>query len=81
MTMADSPVSPPPAITTSVHGPYEDLAIAAIGLVEKLIDSQTPEVKIKIWSDYLGFMDAMRSFGSRVDVLHLFHATTASSAP
>jgi hypothetical protein len=41
--------------TVAAHGPYEDVAIALIGLAGKLIDGQTPEQKAKLWGDWIAF--------------------------
>lgn len=39
----------------AVHGPYEDLGIAACKVIEKLIDGQSPEQRIKIWQNWIDF--------------------------
>lgn len=46
----------------SAHGPYEDLAIRIIELVEKIIDGQPPEVKKQIWEWYIEDTKAWRDF-------------------
>ena len=51
-----------PEVTGSVHGPYEDLGIAALNLVGKIIDSQPPETKKILWDSYIEDMKAWREF-------------------
>ena len=45
----------PTNIQASVHGPYEDLAIAGINLLTELIKGQTPEQKAQIWQGWIDF--------------------------
>jgi hypothetical protein len=42
-------------INAAIHGPYEDLAIKALEVVEKLIDGQTPEQRAQIWQNWINF--------------------------
>jgi hypothetical protein len=49
-----------------VHGPYEDLAIAVVNLVTKIIDKQPPEVSVQLWKDYLADVTAWRNFFSGI---------------
>lgn len=48
--------------TAAVHGPYEDLAIAALGLIGKIVDKQPPEVAAELWRGYLEDVKAWREF-------------------
>jgi hypothetical protein len=48
--------TPSPLIAAAaIHGPYEDMIIAAFTLIGKLIDGQTAEQKAKIWQDWITF--------------------------
>lgn len=51
-----------PVRTVSAHGPYEDLAIALIGLISKVIDGQPPEVRKQLWEMYLEDVKGWRAF-------------------
>ncbi len=46
----------------AAHGPYEDLAIAIVGLIEKAMDSQPPEVRAELWKIHVEDLRAWRSF-------------------
>lgn len=59
-------MTPAPLLGASVHGPYEDLAIAGIQLIEKLIDGQTPEQKAKIWQSWIDFWQPLMEIGKRM---------------
>jgi hypothetical protein len=52
--------------TAAVHGPYEDLAIALVGLIGKVIDGQPPEVRAELWKIYVEDVKAWREFWGRV---------------
>lgn len=54
-------MTPPGSV--SVHGPYEDLAIEGIRLIEKLIEGQTPEQKAKIWQNWIDFWQPLLDIG------------------
>lgn len=45
----------PSPISASVHGPYEDLIIEGLKVLEKLIDGQTPEQKAQLWQNWIDF--------------------------
>jgi hypothetical protein len=49
-----------------VHGPYEDLAIAALRVIEKIIEGQPPEIKAKLWEWFAEDMKAWREFWKAV---------------
>lgn len=53
--------------TVAAHGPYEDLAIEGIRLIEKLIDGMTAEQKAKVWQNWIDFwqplLDAAKKAG------------------
>lgn len=49
-------------MNASVHGPYEDLAIAIVQLIGKIVDGQSLEVKKALWEGYLEDMKAWRTF-------------------
>lgn len=70
--MADTTI--PPITIPAIHGPYEDSLIIGLTLLEKILDSQPPEVKAKLWEDFLAFQDRLHTFAEKVDVFHLFHA-------
>jgi hypothetical protein len=57
---------PVPAPSMSVHGPYEDLGIAAIQLIEKIVDKQSVAVSDEIWKIILADMKAWRDFVKEV---------------
>ena len=52
--------------SASVHGPYEDLAIAALRVIEKIIDGQPAEVKKQLWEWYVEDMKSWREFWKAV---------------
>jgi hypothetical protein len=39
----------------SGHGPYEDLGIKALEVIEKVIDGQSAEQKVKLWGNWIDF--------------------------
>jgi hypothetical protein len=53
--MATTPTPLPVPVQAAMHGPYEDMVIAAFVLIGKLVDGQTPEQKAKIWQDWITF--------------------------
>lgn len=60
--MPDTPVVASALVPrVSVRGPYEDLAIALIGLITKVIDGQPPEVKARLWEWYIKDMEGWRA--------------------
>ena len=48
--------------TPAIHGPYEDLAIEGIRLLEKIIDSQPKDVQAQLWNMWLEDLKAWRQF-------------------
>lgn len=52
----------PEPIQTAVHGPYEDLAIALVGPIGKIVEGQPPEVRRQLWEMYLEDVKAWRQF-------------------
>lgn len=54
--MGSTSAAPVP-ITAAVHGPYEDLAIAGLSLMGKLIDGATVEQRQKMWEAWIEFWD------------------------
>lgn len=56
-------MTPPVPVSTAVHGPYEDLAIEGLRLIEKLIDGQTPEQKAQIWQNWIDFWKPLLEIG------------------
>lgn len=54
--------------TVAAHGPYEDLAIKGLDLIEKLIDGQTPEQKAKIWQNWIDFWQPLLALAKRVSL-------------
>ena len=61
MPEATAPAAAVPR-AVSAHGPYEDAAIALIGLIGKIVDGQPPEVRKQLWEMYLEDVKAWRSF-------------------
>jgi hypothetical protein len=55
-----------PPSSMSVHGPYEDLGIAAISLIEKIVDKQSAAVSEEIWKIILEDMKGWREFVKEV---------------
>lgn len=45
--------------TAAVHGPYEDLAIEGLRVIEKLIDGQTADQKAQCWQQWINFWDRL----------------------
>ena len=56
--MTDTTSTPAP-IQAAIHGPYEDLAIEGIKLIEKMIDGQTVEQRNHIWQGWIDFWDGL----------------------
>lgn len=54
--------------SSAIHGPYEDLAIAALCLLEKIVDGQPPEVKKQLWEWFIEDMKGWRDFWARIKV-------------
>lgn len=50
--MGDSEKSSTPIL---LHAPYEDFGIALLRVVEKLIDGQSPEQRVKLWQNWIDF--------------------------
>jgi hypothetical protein len=49
-------------MTEAVHGPYEDVAIALVNLIGKVIEGQPPQVKADLWRIYVEDVKAWRAF-------------------
>ena len=64
-----------PPVSAAVHGPYEDLAIEGLKTVQMIIQDAPPDVKQKVWGDWLAWHSALQTFASKLDFLHLFHTT------
>jgi hypothetical protein len=64
----------PTQVAGAIHGPYEDLFLAGLNLLTVVIHDAPPEVKQKLWSDFLAFHAGLQNFASKVDVFHLFSA-------
>ena len=47
--------TPPPTPNIAAHGPYEDLGIAMLRVIEKLIDGQSPDQRVKLWQNWIDF--------------------------
>ena len=43
------------APSLGVHGPYEDLGIKALEVIEKVIDGMSADQKAKVWGDWIAF--------------------------
>jgi hypothetical protein len=43
------------AIQGAVHGPYEDLAIKGLEVLEKIIDGMSVDQKVKAWQNWFDF--------------------------
>ena len=56
----------PPVPTAAVHGPYEDAIIAGFHLLEKLIDGQSPEQRVKIWQNWIDFWQPFLEIGKHL---------------
>jgi hypothetical protein len=54
-----------PAAVPAVHGQYEDLGIAIVNLIAKIVEGQSPEIRARLWEGYLKDMDAWRAFWGR----------------
>lgn len=74
--LPQSPANPVPPVSASIHGPYEDLAIEGMKLLQTIIQSQPPDVQQKLWNDFLTFITGLQSVASKIDVFHLFHASS-----
>jgi len=63
-----SPSTPPtpPPVAAAIHGPYEDLAIEGLRLIEKLIDGQTADQKATIWKQWIDFWNALANLAKGV---------------
>ncbi len=70
--MSSQPNPLPTQIPVAVHGPYEDLAIAAIELIRDLYASQPPEIKNKMWNDTIQLIDNLHNLASKLDFFHVF---------
>lgn len=64
----------PTPVTGAIHGPYEDLFLAGLTLLEQVIKDAPPEVKQKFWADWLAWHLHLQEFASKIDVFHLFTA-------
>ena len=61
-----SPATVPAAVQAAVHGPYEDLAIAGINLIEKIIDGMTPTQKATVWQQWIDFWAPLMKLGANL---------------
>jgi hypothetical protein len=50
----------PEVPTVAAHGPYEDLGIKALEVLEKIIDGQPPEVRKQCWQWFIEDVKAWR---------------------
>ena len=50
------------AAVTAVHGPYEDLAIKGLDVLEKIIDSQPKDIQAQLWNMWLQDLQSWRQF-------------------
>lgn len=50
--------------TTVIHGPYEDLAIAVVQLIQMVIEGQPPEVREQLWRMHFEDVKAWRQWCS-----------------
>jgi hypothetical protein len=53
----------PTTVQAAIHGPYEDLAIAGIQLIDKLVDGMSPEQKAKVWQNWIDFWQPLLELG------------------
>lgn len=60
-------IQPTPAasVQAAVHGPYEDLAIAGLHLIEKLIDGMSADQKQKVWQNWIDFWQPLLDLGKK----------------
>lgn len=50
------------AATAAVHGPYEDLAMKVLDVIEKVLDGQPADVRKQLWQWYIEDMKGWREF-------------------
>ena len=58
--------SAPAPLQAAVHGPYEDLAIAGIQLIEKLIDGMSAQQKQEVWQNWIDFWKPLVELGKGI---------------
>lgn len=73
MTPTANP-TPTVSVNPSIHGPYEDLGIELLKTLQVLVESQTPEVRQKLWTDYVNLLTGFQTLAGKLDVFHLFTA-------
>lgn len=69
----DTPTQP---IAGAIHGPYEDLFLEGLKVLEIVIKDAPDNVKQEFWKEWLAFHIGLQTFASKVDVFHLFTAKT-----
>lgn len=84
MTPTDHTVAPTPlsgitgAISAllptgmAVHGPYEDLGLAALKTLDLVIADAPTDVKQALWKDFLVWHTGLQTLASKLDFFHLF---------
>jgi hypothetical protein len=60
--------------SASVHGPYEDLGLAALKTLDIVIADAPPAVKQQFWSEFLIWHTGLQNLASKLDFFHLFVA-------
>jgi hypothetical protein len=58
-------VSSLPDNSPGFYGPYERAIIKGLEVIEKVMDSQPPEVQAKLWQRFVEDQEALRVFWSR----------------
>lgn len=54
------------ALPTAVHGPYEDLVLAVLDIVKLAMQDAPPEVKQKVWDDWLKWHERQEKVWERL---------------
>lgn len=56
-----------------LHGPYEDLGLASLRILEDVIKDAPQPVKQQFWNAWLEWHSGLMKIGAKLDPLHLFH--------
>lgn len=67
--MADTTATP---LTGSIHGPYEDLALKSLEVLEIIIKDMPQDAKQQYWAQWLEFHKGLQTIAEKMDVFHLF---------
>lgn len=58
----------PNPVAAAIHGPYEDLGIEGLKVIQLLIEGMTPEQKATVWQNWINFWQPLMDLGKTLGV-------------